>query len=230
MYKIIKNNTIIDVVYHPHFVKFLTPDNIVITDRPSAQGIIGSDGQKLYCFTENLNDNLDVVTIEKIDHDEFKKLRGFLNSNYEIPANEAALEKLKYKKITLLSDICKSKITAGFTVVLSDGNSYNFKLTVEDQLNLMSLENQLSNGDNHFIYHATDMPCRLYSREDMCKIINAFRQHILYHTTYFNMAKHYIKSLACIEKINLFSYGTDISEYVNDRALKQIIMNGDSSI
>ena len=76
------------------------------------------------------------------------------------------------------------------------------------------------------VYHAINQPCRIFSRDDMVKVIKAFSQHTTYHTTYFNAAKQYINSLTDMEKINRFDYGTDVSATVKDRVIKQILRNG----
>lgn len=228
MYKIIQDGKIIDVIRIPSFVSFLPTGHIAMSDRASATGIVGSDGQTVYSFTEN-NHNKQIVKIEKITVDEFNRLKNLLNSEQKPNTSDIALEKAKQSKVQSLSNICKNRIISGFSVKLSDGIIYKFKLTVEDQLNLMMLENQLSAGAKSFIYHATDMPCKVYNKEDMTKIINAFKIHTLYHTTYFNVAKQYIKSLTDIEKVRLFVYGQDISWYIKDTTIRQIIKNGESS-
>ena len=226
MYKIIQNNKIIDVVRVPRFVTFLASGHIAITDKSSAKGIVGSDGETIYSFSHIANKDFNVVSIAEIDNEEFNRLLSLLNSKQEISADVTALEKAKSEKIKRLSNICKNTITAGFSIKLSDGEIYNFKLTTEDQLNLMMLETQLSTDSELFIYHATDQPCRFFSREDMTKIIQAFKSYTLYHTTYFNAAKQYIKSLTAIEKVNLFTYGTDVSDIIDNTVLKQILKNG----
>ena len=77
-----------------------------------------------------------------------------------------------------VEDICKDKIIDGFSIVLNDGKNYCFRLTIEDQLNLMSIENQLNSGVETFVYHATNQPCRCFSKIDMAKILATFKQHI----------------------------------------------------
>lgn len=226
MYKIIQNNKVIDIVRHPHFVRFLSSGHIAMTDKTSAQGIVGSDNETIYSF--KAHDKYQTVSIEETTHEEFERLHGLLDSDQEVSADEALLATTRANMIKRLSSICKSKITSGFSVVLSDGGLYSFKLTTEDQLNLIAIENQLNAGAETFIYHATDKPCRFFSRDDMIKIINTFRRHTLYHTTYFNVAKQYINSLVDIEKINHFIYGTDVSEAINDPVIKQILKNGGS--
>lgn len=226
MYKIIQDNKIIDIVNIPRFVKFLSSGHIAITDKASAQGIVGSDQETIYSFGPVGQQNFSIVTIAEIDTEEFSRLQSLLNSGQEISADESALEIAKREVIKRLSNICKYKITAGFSIRLSDENFYDFKLTTEDQLNLMTIENQINSGAESFIYHATDQPCRFFNREDMIKIIKSFKQYTLYHTTYFNAAKQYIKSLVDIEKIKLFTYGTDISDTVTDKVIKQILKNG----
>ena len=224
MYKIIQNNKVIDVVRIPRFVSFLASGHIAIVDKTSADGIIGSDDKIVYSFIPSTK--YEKVTIEEISANEFESLKKLLNSGQEISADTSALEKAKQAKIKSLSNICKNKITTGFKVMLTDGETYDFKLTVEDQLNLMMLENQLSAGATTFIYHATEQPCKMYSRDDVTKIIQTFKTHTLYHTTYFNIAKQFIKSLADIEKVNKFVYGDDVSTAVDDIVLKQILKNG----
>ena len=60
----------------------------------------------------------------------------------------------------------------------------------------------------------------------MLKIIKAYRKHVLYHTTYFNAAKQYIKSLNDIDKVISFTYGTNISWTVEDTTLRKILIGG----
>ena len=226
MYKIIQNGKVIDVVQIPRFVSFLASGHVALTDKTSAQGIVGSDDKTIYSFKPVQHQGIEVAEIKEITMEEFSRLQGLLNSNQEVSADESALAKAKRDTIARLSSICKNKITAGFSITLSDDEVYNFKLTTEDQLNLMSIEGQLNAGAETFIYHATNQPCKFFSRDNMIKIINAFKRYTLYHTTYFNVAKQYINSLADIEKVNTFSYGTDVSEAIDDVVIKQILKNG----
>ena len=224
MYKIIQNDKVIDVVKYPRFISFLPMGHIAITDKTQAKGIVGSDNQTVYSFQPR--SGYSAVSIEEINMEELERLQGLLGSDQEVSADESALATAKRDTIKRLSNLCKSKITSGFSVVLSDGETYDFKLTTEDQLNLMSIEGQLNAGAETFIYHATNQPCKFFSREDMTKIIATFKRHTLYHTTYFNVVKQYINSLVDIEKVNRFTYGTDVSETAKDVIIKQILKNG----
>ena len=226
MYKIIKNNKIVDVVKYADFIRFLPNGQIIRTDENLAEGIIGSDYQTIYSFNKVLNTTAGIVTIEKVSLEEFNRLYNLLNSEQEIIANKALLTNAISEAINNLSEICKNKIVSGFSIILSDGQNYNFRLTAEDQLNLLSIESQFNAGEKTFIYHATDLPCKVFMREDMSKIIKTYRKHILYHTTYFNVAKQYVSSLTDIDKIRAFSYGIDITGSVKDPIIRQILING----
>lgn len=226
-YKIIKDGKVLDVVSSPIFLKFLDNGTISIVDKNSAQGIAGSDGVSVYSFKQVKHKRIKaIVTIEKINEQEFSRLKDLLNSDQEVSANTSALAVAKEETIKRLSNICKARITAGFSIVLSDGLSYDFKLTTEDQLNLMVIENQIATGTDVFLYHATDQPCKFFLKEDMLRIIQAFKSYTLYHTTYFNVAKQYIKSLESIESVQQFTYGTDVSDYTDDIVIKQILKKG----
>ena len=224
MYKIISKDRVIDVVEYPKYTRFLASGHIALTDKTSAHGIVGSDGETIYSFLPDTKFTL--VTAVKIAADEFERLKGLLDSGEEVPADESLLANTKRTKLAALSDICRDNITAGFTIELSEGQKENFRLTAEDQLNLIQIESQLQNGETNFVYHSTNQPCRIYSKADMNKVVKAFRKHVLYHTTYFNTVKQYINALDDVEKITLFSYGDDVSDTIRNPMLKQILRNG----
>ena len=226
MYSIIYETKIIDVVQKPTFLKVLPSGHVSFTDKASANGILSSDEQTIYVFEPVGRKNTKIVAIKEISENEFNRLKSLLNSGEEITADTLALTKAINCAVSSLSETCSRKITEGFYIRLSDDKKHNFRLTAEDQLNLLNLENQLNNGMHTFVYHATSEPCQVFSRDDMRKIICAFKQHVLYHTTYFNVAKQYLNSLVDIDKINTFTYGTDVSESVSDMDIKQILKNG----
>lgn len=226
MYSIIYETKIIDVVQKPTFVKVLPSGHIAFTDKVSANGIIGSDEKTIYVFEQVNRKDTKVVTIEEISENEFNRLKSLLNSGQEITANKLLLATVIKESINKLSEICNNKIIEGFFTRLSDGKKHNFRLTSEDQLNLLNIENQLNNGAQTFVYHATGEPCKVFSRDDMRKIICSFKQHVLYHTTYFNVAKQYLNSLVDVDKVIQFTYGTDVSNYASDKVIKQILKSG----
>jgi hypothetical protein len=225
MYKIIKNNKVLDVIEYADFIRFLPTGRVARTCIDLAEGVIGSDEQTIYSFGSNTPTNVAEVRLESITLEEFNRLKSLLNSNVNTGVDTHALTQAQDSAINRLSDICKNKIIAGFSIRLS-GALHNFKLTTEDQLNLLSLENQFNSGATTFVYHATNEPCRVFMRKDMEHIIKAFRKHTLYHTTYFNVAKQYIKSLVDIDEINNFTYGTDLAGKVTDPIIRRILREG----
>lgn len=226
MYKIIKDNKIIDVIKHADFIRFLPSGNAVRTCESLAEGIIGSDHKTIFSFGKATSLASDIVAINKISPDEFNRLCSLLNSNQVVISDQTLLNKAIDEAINSLSNVCNNKIISGFSIVLSDGQRHHFKLEPEDQINLLNLENQLNSGEELFVYHASASPCKVFMRNDMLKIIKAYRKHTLYHTTYFNTAKQYIKSLTDVDKINSFSYGTNIAGAVKDPILRKILMDG----
>ena len=222
MYKVIYNNKVIDVIASPQFLKILPSGQVTFTNKSLANGIAGSNDE-LYSFEQVADTGIKVVSIENITADEFSRLQDLLNSEAEIIADRVSLTERRSVAIENLSKICQTEIVNGFKVVLSDGDLYHFKLTAEDQLNLLSIESQLKAGANSILYHATGMPCKLFYREDMFKVIAAFRKHVLYHTTYFNVAKQYINTLTDAKKIETFTYGTDVSFATDDSAIKRVL-------
>ncbi len=226
MYSIIYKSKVIDVVQNPTFIKVLSSGHIAFTDKASANGILGSDRKAIYCFEATNRKDIKVATIEEISETEFNRLKGLLNSGHKVTADKATLDSAINEAISKLSEICNNKIIEGFSTRLSDNKKHNFRLTAEDQLNLLNLENQLNSGVQTFVYHATGELCRVFTRDDMLKIIKAYRKHVVYHTTYFNVAKQYIKSLVDVDKVTAFTYGTNITGVVKDPTLCKILKDG----
>ena len=135
MYKIIQDNKVVDVVRLPRFVRFLSTGHVAITDKSSAQGIVGSDNKTLYSFKPIAREGIAVAEIKEITLEELNKLQDLLSSGQEPCVDAPTFDRIKQEVIKRLSTMCKNQITSGFSVKLSDGETYSFKLTIEDQVN-----------------------------------------------------------------------------------------------
>ena len=226
MYKVIYNNKIIDIIEKPDFIMFLASGRVVSTNKGTANGIRGSRGS-LYSFEEVNKSGIKVVTIEEISAEEFNRLQCLLNSEKGLCADESVLKNVRVEELSRLSKACNESIVHGFDISLSDNCNYHFTLTTEDQINLLNLENQLKAGAETCIYHASNMPCTVFSRQDIDRIIAAYRKHLLYHTTYFNTVKSYINSIDDIDQIKAFKYGTNIASAASSTVIKQILKEGE---
>ena len=108
-------------------------------------------------------------------------------------------------------------ITTGFDIVLSDGKTYHFSLTLQDQLNLITSSQMVSDGAEEIPYHADGELCKYYASIDMKKIIAKANDFKTYHVAYFNSLKAYINSLRSIDKVAAISYGDGIpSKYQSE--------------
>lgn len=222
-YKLIQNNKIIAVVKNPHFIKIYSNDRISVTDEGTADGLLDVDTQQVYSFKGINNKNIPIAYTEKIDKSEFNRLTSLLNSDKIVYNNDQEISLLRQQIIKELSATCHTKIVEGFEIKLSDNKAHKFTLTAEDQINLLNLESQLNTPLNTFLYHASNEPCKYFSREDIEKVIARAKKHILYHTTYFNVAKQYLSNIHDFDRLKSFSYGQDVSAITQDLNIKQIL-------
>lgn len=228
MFKIISSNKIIDVIKNPQYIRFIENGHICKSTESNAHGLLGSDNKKVYRFDlkakTTRSDILDVQLIP-IRETEFNKLVKLIEAGELITADKTQLDKAKRLKIEELSNICNKNIIAGFSIILSDNQVHHFKLTIEDQINLMLLESQYNKGVETFIYHSTNNSCRVFGREDMFKVLSNYKKHIQYHTTLFNLLKQHIKALSSIEAVWEISYDFNINNLRVDQALKTYLKN-----
>lgn len=137
------------------------------------------------------------------------------------PADEITINFVREAKINEMSRTCNKTIEKGFDIVLS-GETHHFSLTVQDQLNLISLSAMATQGIQYIPYHADGELCKYYTPEEITAIVNQATYFKTYHTTYFNGLKAYINSLETIEEINAITYGTPLPEEYQTDVWKQL--------
>lgn len=151
---------------------------------------------------------------------------------YVDPNEVITVDYVKGVKTSEMSNACNKVITNGFDVILSDGNTYHFSLTSQDQLNLITLSSMIARGETQIPYHADGELCRFYSAEDINTIISTATQFKTYQTSYFNSLKAYIESMTDIETIGAVVYGIEIpAEHQSDvlkALLAGMVIGGDS--
>lgn len=129
----------------------------------------------------------------------------------------------KTAKISEMSVACNDAIVSGVDVVLSDGNTHHFSLSIEDQLNLISLQGMVSSGAEAVPYHADGEECCYYSADDFTAIATAATEWKLYQESYFNSLRAYIQSMETMEELLAVEYGMKVPlEYQTD-VLRQIM-------
>lgn len=134
--------------------------------------------------------------------------------------SKESLEPTKQYKIEELTNSCNETIINGCDVTLSDNSIEHFSLTVEDQINLSSAEQAIKNGAESFPYHCKDGSCKVYSAEDIIKIISTATVFKTYHVTYLNCLKEIVNSYTDyndIYKINAIKYGDDLPDAYQEK-------------
>lgn len=230
-YKIVKDNTVVDIVDNP---LWLMPYNnmLVVCEPEEATGVLSSDGSIAYHINGMEKSDLyaeDTIVIQISDEEaeDIKKimdLGGEVNNENEIVHEEPVeepiypdvnLEELRSFIIEAMSRACNEAIKAGVDVTLSDGTTKHFGLTLEDQINLISLQN--FQADGVVPYHADGELCTYYSISDINSILQAAAAFKTYHTTYFNSLKNWIKSMQTKAELLAVNYGDEIpAEYQSD--------------
>jgi len=177
--------------------------------------------------------------VEEIEESEYTVLMAALEQGNEIaiepeppdiapeplridPIDEITLECVKKSKISEMSAKCQKTIAGGFDIILSDGESHHFSLTMQDQLNLITLSSMVDAGEALITYHADGEPCREFPAGDITKIINAADAFKTYHLTYYNALKGYIGGMDDIKEIGVVTYGAEIPEEYMTEVLKKV--------
>ena len=179
---------------------WMTPETSNIVDREIVDVV--EIGEEEY---NTLQHSIEVE--EFIQKEEFEGIQQTVEVDNK---KDVSLEYVIQSKIDEMSVCCRNAIYSGFSIKLSDGKDYHFSLTMQDQMNISNALLLIYNGEINIPYHADDDFFKYYSKEDMIHIINEANKHKLYHLSYFNSLKKYIKSISSINQVSEIYYGSDI--------------------
>lgn len=239
-YKVIKDNEFVGIGTSYELRKYQLKHGILlVADDNTAQYIQIND--KLYrdnwfkVLTTNTIE-YETASISVIDESEYQQLFEAIDAGEEISnvTNDEdtyyqeddnvvdsdsiiTLDYLKTQKIKEMSYYCNQAIVNGFDVELSDGRTHHFSLTVQDQLNLITLSSLAASGVDNIPYHADGELCEFFSVNDIQMIVRAATELKTYHTTYYNSLKLFIQSLVDRDEVANVIYGANIpDEYKSD--------------
>ena len=200
-----------DVLYHDNWMSPITTDTVAY----ETAEVIKIDEQEYNTLKAALETEDEIVIEPETPVEE--------EPEYVDPNEVITVDYVKGVKIAEMSNTCNKVITNGFDVVLSDGNSYHFSLTTQDQLNLITLSSMIASGETQIPYHADGELCRFYSAEDINIIITTATQFKTYQVSYFNALKAYIESMTDIETIGAVVYGIEIPAEHQSDVLKVLL-------
>ena len=100
-------------------------------------------------------------------------------------------EFLREERLAEFQKACQDAIYEGVEVATSEGMK-KFSLTLSDQINLIGVRNLFDKGLLAIPYHADGEPIRLWSHDDVQKILQEADRHITYHRVYFNLLREWI--------------------------------------
>jgi hypothetical protein len=114
-------------------------------------------------------------------------------------------EFLRDERLAEFQKTCQDAIYEGVEVETSEGIK-KFSLTMQDQINLIGVRNLLDMGSSAIPYHADGEPIRLWSHDDVQKILQEADRHTAYHRVYFSLLREWLRRMSYPEFLGI-DYG-----------------------
>jgi hypothetical protein len=121
------------------------------------------------------------------------------------------VEFVRKRKLDELRQVCENVISSGFDLVLSDGVSHHFSMSVEDQINLIGLQRAVDQNEDP-VYHADGELMQFYSIEDAQDILIGASKWKNYHIALYNSLKNWINNIDDIEVIDSVKFDSEIPD------------------
>lgn len=212
-YKIIKNKEFIGVGTTLNLRRFQTKHQIVLICDETQVQYIWLDGifYRADWMWPEVTDSVkyEIADVIRIEKDEYDLLFKAVESNEEIAieeepivedqpvmVEEPTIDFVRTSKISELKHCCNKAITNGVDIKLSDGGTRHFSMSLEDQINLLTMA-YLSDES-------------LYSTDDMKTIIaetNTFKNS---HIEKFKQLEIRVNSLNTIQEVSAVNYHEEV--------------------
>ena len=224
MYKVVYKDIVIDILKNPIYCKYFTRSGRKIrTDETSANCIISSKGEETYHlagrspFLPEGYKSVSLVPIDEVEYDYLESLK------IEGEPFKFDLNALRSNKTAEVSAASEATIHAGTDITLSDGKTYHFSFSDQDQFQIGFLATAARNAavleamgvptnetGKEYPWHADGGDCIFYSRQDMIAIGTAMQNYITYHNSYFHALRNYINALTNPLVIVDIRYGMEV--------------------
>ena len=212
-YKIIKNKEFIGVGTTLNLRRFQKKHKIIlICDETQVQYIqLGDILYRANWMWPETTDNVqyEIADVIRIEKDEYDLLLKAVETNEKIAIEEEpvveiepvmvenpTIDYVRSSKIAELKSDCNKTITNGVDIKLSDGETRHFSMSLEDQINLLTMA-----------YLADES---MYSAEDMKIIIaetNSFKNS---HIAKFKQLKDRVNSFNTVQEISAVNYHEEV--------------------
>ena len=212
-YKVIKDKEFIGVGTTLNLRRFQNKHQIIlICDESQVQYIrLGDVLYRANWMWPETTDSVkyEIADVIRIEKDEYDLLLKAVETNEEIAieedpiietehvvVEEPTIDYVRTSKIVELKYHCNKAITSGVDIKLSDGETRHFSMSLEDQINLLTMA-----------YVADES---VYSTEDMKTIIaetNAFKNQ---HIAKFKQLKDRVNSLNTIQEVSAVNYHEEV--------------------
>jgi len=120
---------------------------------------------------------------------------------------EPSLAEVQKDKLVEINAACDAAITAGCDVKLSDGTAGHISLSIPDQINLTTAKEAVKAGGTGYAYHLDGTLCEVYPAADIAIMATAATTHILYHQTYCNHLRTWVKRCTTVADVQSITYG-----------------------
>lgn len=223
MYKILYNNVTIAVLKKPIYCIYLASGHTLRTDEVTANCIVTPNGDGFYHLvgkTPLMPENYKSIELIKIDRDEYDYLQSLVTAGKPIDID---LCEARAVKIAEMSATSERIIHAGTDITLSDGITYHFSFSDQDQFQIGFLATAAKNAQmleamglptnetgKDYPWHADGGDCIFYSRQDMITIGSTMQNYITYHNSYFHALRNYINEMHNPLKIMEIKYGINV--------------------
>lgn len=141
------------------------------------------------------------------------------------PPAPPTLEEVQEMKVQEMNLAQQEIISHGLQVKLSDGKTYPFSLTTNDQISIMGSSSVVGMSIKGTPWHIADesVHCVYFSEEDMKAITQAAYLHVTYHVTYFRDLRIYIRALEEKSAVEAIQYGVMLPAEYQSEVLKDML-------
>lgn len=195
--------------------QIIAPDEVryILSDKPPTEL-----GETVSLYTADGAMCLRTDTVADYGHPRIRGDTIILSNTPEPVPVEPLLEEAQSTKLAEINAACDAAIVTGCDVTLSDGTAGHISLSIPDQINLSSAQSAIAAGQTGYAYHLDGNLCEIYPAADVAILAETATRHVLYHQTYCNHVRAWVKRCKTVAEVEGITYGVtlpdDLAEHI----------------
>ena len=232
-YKVLINNTIVDAIITPVYLQYnRKAKKFLLCKEDRAEFVVSHDNETRWMIVDSIDcfeNEYDRASLVEITTDEALFIIEAIDAGKAVEVKEVEeadvtredlcedIDVVRHYVVEKMCNACMNAVLSGIDFVDETGSISHYGYSIEDQINILSLQSRIEKYGDNIPYHADGCDYRMYRRDEFENIVDELIDNKITHCVYLARLKKYINDMGTTSELADVYYGMEIpKQYLSD--------------